>query len=234
MPSRRRNRPKAQAFHRLATSDATPILPERLVADLTAVLPEDAVVVADPGTPCPYLSAFLPVARTGRHFITNRAHGALGYSLSAAVGAHVGRPAAKTVAVMGDGSFGFTIGEMETVARLGLPITFVVVSNGVYGWIKGRPEIRVRPALLLGRLLDHGPRRRCRGLRQSGTWRVTDPAALKAALGAAVDHRGAGAGRRGLPAAANESERAGQRVGRLTRRMAANQGEREGGRLPCD
>ena len=47
---------------------------------------------------------------------TNRAHGALGYSLSAALGRMVRRGrTAKTVALMGDGSFGFTCGELETV-----------------------------------------------------------------------------------------------------------------------
>jgi acetolactate synthase I/II/III large subunit len=38
--------------------------------------------------------------------------------------------------VMGDGSFGFTCGELETAARYRLPITFVVISNASYGWIK--------------------------------------------------------------------------------------------------
>jgi len=37
---------------------------------------------------------------------------------------------------MGDGSFGFTVGELETAKRLNLPIIFVVISNSVYGWIK--------------------------------------------------------------------------------------------------
>ena len=37
---------------------------------------------------------------------------------------------------MGDGSFGFTAGELETVARLGAPILMLVLSNGCYGWIK--------------------------------------------------------------------------------------------------
>ncbi|MFN7610917.1 MAG: thiamine pyrophosphate-dependent enzyme, partial [bacterium] len=52
------------------------------------------------------------------------------------VGAAIGRPASKCVAVMVDGSFGFACGEMETIARLGLPITLIVVSNATYGWIK--------------------------------------------------------------------------------------------------
>jgi len=180
---------KQRAFLELAASDAMPILPERLVAELTAVLPADAVVVADPGTPCPYLSAFYPVRRTGRHFITNRAHGALGYSLSAAVGAHIGRPQAKTVAVMGDGSFGFTIGEMETVVRLGLPITFVVVSNGVYGWIKAgqKAGFERRYFSVDFSRTDHAAVAAAYGVR---TWSVTDPAALRAALGEAVEHQG--------------------------------------------
>jgi acetolactate synthase-1/2/3 large subunit len=127
---------KWAAFLPLAQSDEVPIRPERLIAELRRVLPDDAVVVADPGTPCPYFSAYYEHRVSGRSFITNRAHGALGYALGAAIGAQVGRPAAKVVAVMGDGSFGFTCGELETVVRLGLPITFIVVSNATFGWIK--------------------------------------------------------------------------------------------------
>ena len=55
---------------------------------------------------------------TGRRFISNRAHGALGYAMSAAAGAWFAAPARKCIAVMGDGSFGFTCGEMETLVRL--------------------------------------------------------------------------------------------------------------------
>src|SRR3546814_4561982 len=43
---------------------------------------------------------------------------------------------AKCVAVMGDGSFGFNAGEMETLERTGAPVTLVVFSNSVFGWIK--------------------------------------------------------------------------------------------------
>ncbi|MEO7404365.1 MAG: thiamine pyrophosphate-binding protein [Burkholderiales bacterium] len=127
---------KRAAFLELAKSIDAPIKPERVVEDLHAVLPRDAVIVADPGTPCPYFSAFYDWSVTGRHFISNRAHGALGYSMSAAVGAHFGRPSAKVVSVMGDGSFGFTCGEMETIVRERVPITMIVISNSVYGWIK--------------------------------------------------------------------------------------------------
>ena len=127
---------KFVAFRLLAESGVSPIRPERLVAELNRVLPGDAVVVADPGTPCPYFSAYFENERTGRHFISNRAHGALGYSMAAAVGAYFGRPGAKIVSVMGDGSFGFTVGELETICRLKIPLAMVVISNSSYGWIK--------------------------------------------------------------------------------------------------
>jgi acetolactate synthase-1/2/3 large subunit len=127
---------KFARFQALAESDAAPIRPERLVATLNRLLPEDATLVSDPGTTCPYFSAYFQQAKPGRFFITNRAHGALGYALSAALGAWYGRPGSKTVALMGDGSFGFTAGELETMTRHRADITFVVVSNANFGWIK--------------------------------------------------------------------------------------------------
>ena len=176
---------KFGAFAKLAASDATPILPERFVRDFQFALPEEFVVVADPGTPCPYLSAYLRLEQTGRRFFSNRAHGALGYSLSAALGAHFARPHAKTIAVMGDGSFGFTSGELETVVRVGAPITFIVLSNGVYGWIKAGQKHGFG-----GRYFgvdfsstDHARIAQAYGL---AAWRVTDPRELRATLETAL------------------------------------------------
>src|SRR5262249_51447875 len=125
----RAKREKFDAFLALAHSDATPIRPERIVLELEAVLPADAIIIAAPGTPCPYLSAYYRQRMAGRHFISNRAHGALGYSLPAAIGASFGRPGAKCVAVMGDGAFGFSVGELGTLTPLKLPITLIVISN---------------------------------------------------------------------------------------------------------
>jgi acetolactate synthase-1/2/3 large subunit len=127
---------KFARFRGLSYGKSPPVRPERIVAELQALLPPEAVLVCDPGTPCPYVSAYYEFRRPGRQFISNRAHGALGYSLSAALGAAIGRPGVPVLAIMGDGSFGFTAGELETVARLGVPILMLVLSNQSYGWIK--------------------------------------------------------------------------------------------------
>ena len=88
---------KFEAFQQLASSAERPIRPERVIAELNRVLPRDAIVVADPGTPCPYVSAYYQLREAGRYFITNRAHGALGYSMSAAMGAWFAQPRSKCV-----------------------------------------------------------------------------------------------------------------------------------------
>ena len=177
---------KFAAFRLLAESNERPIRPERVVAELNRVLPDDAVVVADPGTPCPYFSAYYENNLTGRHFISNRAHGALGYSMAAAVGAHFGRPGAKIVAVMGDGSFGFTVGELETICRLKVPLAMVVISNSTYGWIKAgqKTGFGERYFSVDFSRTDHAAVASAFGVR---SYTVDDPAKLRETLRLAVD-----------------------------------------------
>jgi acetolactate synthase-1/2/3 large subunit len=177
---------KFAAFHELAAADATPIRPERVIAELRAVLPPDAIVVADPGTPCPYISAYYEFTRPGRHFISNRAHGALGYSMAAGVGAAFGRPGAKVVSVMGDGSFGFTAGELETIVRLRVPLTMVVISNAAYGWIKAgqKSGFGQRYFSVDFNRTDHAKVAAAFGVR---SWRVEDPAELRGVLKLAAE-----------------------------------------------
>ena len=177
---------KFSAFRQLAESNDRPIRPERVVAELNRVLPAEAVVVADPGTPCPYFSAYYENDLTGRHFISNRAHGALGYSMAAAAGAHFGRPGAKIVSVMGDGSFGFTVGELETICRLKIPLAMVVISNSVYGWIKAgqKTGFGERYFSVDFSRTDHAAVARAFGVK---SYTVDDPAKLRETLELAVE-----------------------------------------------
>jgi acetolactate synthase-1/2/3 large subunit len=180
---------KLAAFAPLATSTKTPIRPEAVIAALMGQLDEDAIVVADPGTPCPYVSAHYRWRKAGRNFITNRAHGALGYALAASMGAHVGRPHVKTVAVMGDGSFGFCCGEFETITRHNMPITSIVFSNATFGWIKAGQEsgFGKRYYNVDFNRTDHAKVAEAFGVK---SWTVRDPADLPSVLKLALAHDG--------------------------------------------
>ncbi len=185
----RAKREKFDAFAALARADETPIKPERVVATLQELLPRDSIVVCDPGTPCPYFSAYYEFRAAGRHFISNRAHGALGYSMSAALGAHYGRPHAKCVSIMGDGSFGFTAGELETIVRLKVPLTMVVFSNAVYGWIKAgqKSGFHGRYFSVDFSRTDHAKVAEAFGIK---AWSVREPSELKPALAKALEADG--------------------------------------------
>ena len=177
---------KFESFLKLANSNDTPILPERIVHSLNKLLPKNAIVCADPGTPCPYFSAYFQSDISGRHFITNRAHGALGFAMSAAIGAAVGKPQSICVAVMGDGSFGFTVGELETITRYKLPILMIVISNSVYGWIKASQKSGYdkRYYSVDFNRTNHAKVAEAYGVR---SWSVDDPQKLEAILKAAIE-----------------------------------------------
>jgi len=180
---------RREAFEQLAFSNETPIRPERVLQELHALLPRDAVVVADPGTPCPYFSGYYDFCEPGRHFITNRAHGALGYSMAGAMGAWYGRPGTKCVSVMGDGSFGFTVGELETIVRKRMPLLMIVFSNAVFGWIKASQKFGYDERYFSVDFdrTDHARVAEAFGVKG---FTVADPASLRATLAAAIECEG--------------------------------------------
>jgi acetolactate synthase-1/2/3 large subunit len=180
---------KSSFFSPLAQSYERPIKPERVVQVLNQLLPREAIIVADPGTPCPYFSAYFDAPQSGRHFITNRAQGALGFSMSAGVGAAIGKPNSTVVSVMGDGSFGFTCGEMETIVRRGIPLKMIVFSNSVFGWIKASQKSGYDARYFsvdFGRT-DHARVAEAFGVK---AWRVEDPRDVESAIKAALRHDG--------------------------------------------
>jgi acetolactate synthase-1/2/3 large subunit len=119
-----------------AAATSRPIKPQRVFAALRRLLDPETVIVADPGTPTPFLSAEYPLAQAGRWTVVPRAHGGLGFAIPAVVGAYFGAPGKRVVGLCGDGSFGMSCGELETISRLGLPITLIQFNNGSFGWIK--------------------------------------------------------------------------------------------------
>jgi acetolactate synthase-1/2/3 large subunit len=132
-------------FEAKAKSGSVPIKPQTVIQTVASLLPEDGIVVADAGTPTPFAAAYLRSA-AGRQVVIPRGHGGLGYAIPGVLGAKLACPGATVVGMMGDGSFGMSAGELETVARLGLPVTLILFNNSCFGWIK------------VGQQLSHGER----------------------------------------------------------------------------
>ncbi len=119
-----------------AQSMSQPIKPQLVVRAMRELLDDDVLIVADPGTPTPYLGAQYELRKPGRTTIIPRAHGGLGYAIPGVVGAHYAANGKRVIGMTGDGSFGMSVGELETISRLGLPVVIIQTSNGSFGWIK--------------------------------------------------------------------------------------------------
>ncbi len=108
-------------------SDAAPLRPERVIAEMEAALPDDALLVSDTGHAGIWTGAVMDLDRSGRTYV--RAAGSLGWGLPAAIGAKCAVPARPVVCFTGDGGFWYHFGELETAVRYGIPTVTVVNNN---------------------------------------------------------------------------------------------------------
>jgi acetolactate synthase-1/2/3 large subunit len=118
-------------------SDAVPIRPERLVAELNATLPDDAIVLADVGVHHNWLVQQLDVKENMR-FLQAWGYAAMGFGVAGALGASFAAPERSVVAVCGDGGFLMTANAVATAAEYELPVVWVVWNNYGYGSIHGQ------------------------------------------------------------------------------------------------
>lgn len=110
--------------------------PFKIIKFLEENMSDNYIIVSDPGISAIYTSTFWNVEKPGRTFLFNYSIGALGYALPASIGAFLAKPDSLVLCLTGDGSFGFTAGEFETVKRINPNIKIILFNNGSFGWIR--------------------------------------------------------------------------------------------------
>jgi len=104
------------------------IHPAQAIAAVGAAFGGDAVYCTDGGMTSLWAAMALPSTRPGSyHGILEL--GMLGTGIPSAIGAKLGAPSREVVCVTGDGAAGFNAMELQTAAREGLKITFVVMAE---------------------------------------------------------------------------------------------------------
>ena len=106
--------------------------PRTLTIALDDVLPAERVVAVDSGNFMGYPSMFLSVPDEWG-FCFTQAFQSIGLGLATAIGAALAQPQRLPVAALGDGGALMSVAELETVARLGLPMVVVVYNDDAYG-----------------------------------------------------------------------------------------------------
>ncbi len=117
-------------------SDAVPIAPQRVLAEIEAAVGRDDMLICDASLASGWGGVYLEQRHTGRRVLCPRGQAGLGYALPAAIGVATARPGHRTVVLAGDGALGYAAGELATVAELGLPVTVIVLNNRSLGWIR--------------------------------------------------------------------------------------------------
>ncbi|MBI3513168.1 MAG: thiamine pyrophosphate-binding protein, partial [Proteobacteria bacterium] len=115
----------------LLASDAAPIRVERLCAEITRALPDNAILVADTGYSGIWTGTLIELNGAGQTYL--RAAGSLGWSFPAAMGAKCAAPDRPVVCFTGDGGFYYHLAELETARRRGIAVVVVVNNNSGFG-----------------------------------------------------------------------------------------------------
>ena len=179
---RRKHREEISA---VIDSDASPIRPERLMAELARRLNASDIVVADASYASIWVSNYLHAERPGQRFLTPRGIAGLGWGLPMALGAKVAAPSSRVFCLAGDGGFAHCWAEMETAVRMNLPVVTMILNNGILGYQKHAELSRygVHTDAVAFAAVDHAAIARacgCFGIR------VDDPGKLGAALDEAI------------------------------------------------
>jgi acetolactate synthase-1/2/3 large subunit len=125
-------------------SDARPIRVERLCAEVTRALPQDAVLLADTGYSGIWTGTMIELNNSGsprgsaargegagQSYL--RAAGSLGWAFPAALGAKCAAGGRPVVCFTGDGGFYYHLAELETARRRGIAVAVIVNNNSGFG-----------------------------------------------------------------------------------------------------
>jgi acetolactate synthase-1/2/3 large subunit len=114
-------------YREVLTSDAVPIRPERICAELTTGLPDDAVAVVDTGHAGMWMAQFHDTTSPRQGYLRSAGH--LGWAFSAGIGAKCGAPDRPVVVFTGDAGLYYHLGEIETAVRRRVNLITVVNNN---------------------------------------------------------------------------------------------------------
>ena len=119
----------------LASDATSPMHPAALASELGQCLPADAIVAYDGGHTTFWSNDFTPFAEPQTRF-NEIGMTQLGFGLPFAIAARLRHPDRPVFNFTGDGAFGFTIQELDTARRYGLPVVNVIHNNASWGVIK--------------------------------------------------------------------------------------------------
>jgi acetolactate synthase-1/2/3 large subunit len=117
-------------------SSQFPMRPERILADVRAVLPRDAFITTDVGWNKNGVGQQFPIYEPGT-ILTPGGYATMGFGAPAALGAKIARPDRVVVSLVGDGGFGQNPAVLASAVEQNAAVVWVVMNNLAFGTIAG-------------------------------------------------------------------------------------------------
>jgi acetolactate synthase-1/2/3 large subunit len=113
-----------------------PMRPERILADVRAVLPRNAIITTDVGWNKNGVGQQFPIYEPGS-ILTPGGYATMGFGAPAALGAKIARPDRVVVSLVGDGGFGQNPAVLASAVEQNAAVVWVVMNNLAFGTIAG-------------------------------------------------------------------------------------------------
>lgn len=117
-------------------SDAFPMMPERILAEVRELLPRDAIITTDVGWNKNGVGQQFPIYVPGSILIPG-GYATMGFGGPAAIGAKLADPEKVVIALIGDGGFGQNPAQLATIKHENVAVIWVIMNNNAFGTIAG-------------------------------------------------------------------------------------------------
>jgi acetolactate synthase-1/2/3 large subunit len=115
-------------------SDASPVLPQRIVAEIQKATDDTAYITLDAGVNRLWMAHFYKSQRAGSVFCPGGVAG-MGWAPGAALAVKLVHPDKPVLSVSGDGGFAMVTHVLSTALQYKLPVVYLVMDNSCLGWI---------------------------------------------------------------------------------------------------
>jgi acetolactate synthase-1/2/3 large subunit len=169
--------------------DTTELYQPQVIQALYAATAGDAIVVADVGQHQMFAAQHYLYDHPYT-YITSGGLGTMGYSLPAAIGAQMARPDKQVWCVVGDGCFQMTLQELAVLTVYRVPVKIALLNNEYLGMVRQQQQVQYHGNLVevdLSGAPDYVKIAQAYGI---PAWRVSRPAELADAIGAAMAYSG--------------------------------------------
>ncbi|MCM1364142.1 MAG: biosynthetic-type acetolactate synthase large subunit [Faecalibacterium sp.] len=117
-----------------AAGKANLLTPQRAFEIINSIIDDDTVIATDVGQHQMWTAQYCNFGKV-RKFVSSGGLGTMGFGMGSALGAATGSKD-RTVLITGDGSFGMNLNELATAVSYNIPITIVIMNNGVLGMVR--------------------------------------------------------------------------------------------------